>query len=215
LDRQRGVHIVCSRRAGGWADRPISFGIGTDPGHQEHPRPSTSVPTEASASRSTKSSTRSRLTSTACVAVDHLLPLLPSIRGSSYRRNRFGSLPSSISYSSSQAGSERTMASNASYAFPRLSYCLDGLDNFRSCHNPRTSQCMLAIPLIVALGPHCSCLIAKDAQRSSEDGPASAPIGSEMTDCRTSAFFRFLEVGDTRRSDPQLAGLTMTPTSLP
>jgi hypothetical protein len=37
----------------GDAYKPSSFGIGADPGHQEHRSPSTSVPTEASGWRST------------------------------------------------------------------------------------------------------------------------------------------------------------------
>jgi hypothetical protein len=41
------------RRAGGSAYRPSSFGIGAEPRHQEHRRPSTSVPTDASGWRST------------------------------------------------------------------------------------------------------------------------------------------------------------------
>jgi hypothetical protein len=40
-------HAVCARRAGGIANKPNSFAIGADPGHHEHRRPSTSVPTEA------------------------------------------------------------------------------------------------------------------------------------------------------------------------
>jgi hypothetical protein len=113
--------------------------------------------------------TRSHLRATKCIAVDHLLPLFPTIRGSSYRRNRFGSLPSSISYNSSQAGSERTMAAKASYAFPRSSYCLGGLDNFRSCHSPRISQCMLAIPLPCRIGPDYSRHIASRRYRRAGD----------------------------------------------
>jgi hypothetical protein len=46
-------HAVSARLAGGRTDSPISFGIGADPGHHEHRRPSTSVPTEASGWRST------------------------------------------------------------------------------------------------------------------------------------------------------------------
>jgi hypothetical protein len=86
--------------------------------------------------------TRSAFPPSGSVYPDHLLPLFPTIRGSSYRRKRFGSLLSSISYNSSQAGSERTMASKASYAFSRSSYCC--LDDFWSYHSPRTSQRMLA-----------------------------------------------------------------------
>jgi hypothetical protein len=48
LDAQRSAP-----RAGGRAYSPNSFGIGADPGHQEHRRPSTNVPTEASGWRST------------------------------------------------------------------------------------------------------------------------------------------------------------------
>jgi hypothetical protein len=40
-------------RVGGSANNPSSFGIGAEPGHQEHRSPSTSVPTEASGCRST------------------------------------------------------------------------------------------------------------------------------------------------------------------
>ena len=43
----------CARLAGGREDSPSSLGIGAEPGHQEHRRPSTSVPTEASGWRST------------------------------------------------------------------------------------------------------------------------------------------------------------------
>jgi hypothetical protein len=39
-------------RAGGSANSPSSLGIGANPGHHEHLRPSTSVPTEASGWRS-------------------------------------------------------------------------------------------------------------------------------------------------------------------
>jgi hypothetical protein len=44
------VHAVpwWVRFAGGSAYRPSSFGIGADPGHHEHRRPSTIVSTEAS-----------------------------------------------------------------------------------------------------------------------------------------------------------------------
>jgi hypothetical protein len=49
----RNSHAVCTRLAGGRANRPISFGIGAEPGHHEHRKPSTSVPMEASGWRST------------------------------------------------------------------------------------------------------------------------------------------------------------------
>jgi hypothetical protein len=38
--------------AGGRAYGPSSFGIGADPGHHEHRRPNTNVPTEAGGRRS-------------------------------------------------------------------------------------------------------------------------------------------------------------------
>jgi hypothetical protein len=41
--------------------RPSSFGIGADPGHHEHRRPSTNVPTEASGWRSTVRKSIARL----------------------------------------------------------------------------------------------------------------------------------------------------------
>jgi hypothetical protein len=45
LGLQRAITLP---RAGGSAYKPRSFGIGADPGHQEHRKPSTNVPTEAS-----------------------------------------------------------------------------------------------------------------------------------------------------------------------
>jgi hypothetical protein len=42
-----GAWAILALRAGGSAYNPNSFGIGSVPGHQEHRRPSTRVPTEA------------------------------------------------------------------------------------------------------------------------------------------------------------------------
>jgi hypothetical protein len=47
--------------AGGNAYSPSNFGIGADPGHHEHRRPSTNVPTEASGWRSTVRKSIARL----------------------------------------------------------------------------------------------------------------------------------------------------------
>jgi hypothetical protein len=40
--------LASARVYGGSGRKPISFGIGTEPGHHEHRSPRTSVPTEAS-----------------------------------------------------------------------------------------------------------------------------------------------------------------------
>jgi hypothetical protein len=45
-------HAYLEGTAGGGAYSPSSFGIGADPGHREHRRPSTNVPTDASGWRS-------------------------------------------------------------------------------------------------------------------------------------------------------------------
>jgi len=47
--------------AGGKTCRPRIFGIGAEPGHQEHRRPSTRLPTEASGWRSTVRKSIARL----------------------------------------------------------------------------------------------------------------------------------------------------------
>jgi hypothetical protein len=47
LDPLRQAVPSRARFAGGNAYKPSSFGIGADPGHQEHRRPRTIVPTEA------------------------------------------------------------------------------------------------------------------------------------------------------------------------
>jgi hypothetical protein len=57
-----GLHRATRwRLAGGRAYRPSSFGIGAMPGHQEHRRPSTSVPTDARGWRSTARRSIARL----------------------------------------------------------------------------------------------------------------------------------------------------------
>jgi hypothetical protein len=53
LDPLRQAVPSRARFAGGNAYKPSSFGIGADPGHQEHRKPRISVPTEASGWRST------------------------------------------------------------------------------------------------------------------------------------------------------------------
>jgi hypothetical protein len=52
-ERAKLQPLTWARFAGGKALSPSSFGIGADSGHQEHRRPSTIVPTEASGWRST------------------------------------------------------------------------------------------------------------------------------------------------------------------
>jgi len=47
-----GLELSSARRAGGRANSPISFGIGAEPGHQEHRRPSIRLPIDASGWRS-------------------------------------------------------------------------------------------------------------------------------------------------------------------
>jgi hypothetical protein len=59
--RQTSSKSDAWRVAGGSVDRPSSFGIGADPGHHEHRRPSTNVPTEASGWRSTVRKSTARL----------------------------------------------------------------------------------------------------------------------------------------------------------